>query len=255
MSGGVAKTTMTMNLGYLLSQREKQDGTKYRVLMVDMDAQASLTAFNGLNPFGLEKSIYNALTEQTVPIVYKIKHGYNIAPANLELSVAELELAPVIRREDRLKNCLTKVHSKYDVILIDCAPGSGLLSIMCMVAADYLMIPIQTEFKSVQATMNLLQRTYKILKEANPKLMVRGVMPTMSDNTTQCANALVSIQNSFEKLKGNSAFKENKVYDPIPRRTAVANASAARQPLAIFDPKSPVLDPMNAIVDHMLEVL
>lgn len=252
-SGGVAKTTMTMNLGHLIGERHREGKQRYRVLVVDMDPQASLTAFSGLDPYALEASIYNALIDKSAPKILKYLDSYDIIPANLKLSLADMQLSTAVRREDRLKRVLSKVQSDYDVILIDCPPGLSLLSVMSMVAANHLIIPIQTEFKSVQATINLLKTTYEIVQDGNPELIVAGVIPTMYDGRlTQAKQALKSINATFERLKQNKTFKEAVVFDPIPRRTAIADAVANKQPLAVFDPKHPALEPMNSIVDHIL---
>lgn len=254
-SGGVGKTTMTMNLGHLVSQRTKDDGSPYRVLLLDMDPQASLTAFHGIDPYSLEETTYTALVNKKTPTVIS-KHGYDIAPTNLTLSMADMELMSAIRREDRLKDCLKKLQDEYDLMLIDCPPGLTLVSLMSLMAASYLLIPIQTEFKSVQATVNLLQTTAQIVQEGNPDLKVCGVMPTLhNERINQAKRALESIQATFEQLKGNSTFSETVVYDPIPRRTDVANASAERLPLALYQANHEALKPMNLIVDNILELL
>lgn len=254
-SGGVGKTTMTMNLGHLASQRTKDDGSSYRVLLLDMDPQASLTAFHGIDPYTLEETTYTALVNKKTPAVVSI-NGYDIAPTNLTLSMADMELMSAIRREDRLKDCLKKLQDDYDLMLIDCPPGLTLVSLMSLMAASYLLIPIQTEFKSVQATVNLLQTTAQIVQEGNPELKVCGVMPTLhNERINQAKRALESIQATFEQLKGNSTFSDTVVYDPIPRRTDVANASAERVPLALYRANHEALKPMNLIVDHILELL
>ena len=254
-SGGVGKTTMTMNIGHLISQRTKSDETPYRVLLVDMDPQASLTAFNQIDPFSIEQTTYTAIVEKAAPKIHETEHGYDIAPTNLNLSLADMQLATAIKREERLKNCLAKIQKNYDFILIDCPPGLSLISIMSLVASSYLIIPIQTEFKSVQATVNLLKTTAEIIQEGNPKLKVAGVIPTLHDErVNQAKRALESIKLTFDQLKKNKTFKDTVVYDPIPRRTDVANAAAERVPLAVYASNHPVLKPMNAIVDHMLEL-
>lgn len=255
-SGGVGKTTMTMNLGHLISQRQKDDESLYRVLLIDMDPQGSLTSFNGFAPHELDETMYNALLSSQAPKVHT-QHGYDIAPANLQLSFADMQLLSEMRREERLKNCLRTMQSSYDVILIDCPPGLTLLSYMSLVASSYLLIPIQTEFKSAQATLNLLETTSRVLETGNPDLKVAGVMPTMYDKRINEANdALELIRATFTDLKQyeTGPFAGTMIYNPIPRRTDVAKASSKRLPLAIFSPKQDALRPMNEIVDHLLSL-
>ena len=145
-SGGVSKTTLTMNLGYHLAQSQQS------VLLVDMDPQASLTTFMGLEPSELGKTVYEAiLGEEPLPIHQNI-HGIDMAPANINLSGAELELVVADMRDIRLKEALEPVIAQYQFILIDCPPSLGILSYISLVAATHVLIPIQTEYKALKGT-------------------------------------------------------------------------------------------------------
>lgn len=247
MSGGVGKSTLTMNLAHHLQAAGK------RVLMVDMDPQASLTTFLGLNPFEMESTIYHGLVTQHSPAIINDVLGCSLIPANIYLSHAELELAAVLRREYRLEQVISGVSSQYDLILIDCPPSLGLLSINCLVAANYLVIPIQTEYKSVEATINLLQTTYEIAQQINQELQVIGAVPTMYDErTSQSRRALQTITEVFEQLKGTSAsFKDTIVFPPVPRRTDFANATSEHLPLAAYAPKHPAIETLATIAETL----
>lgn len=240
MSGGVGKSTLCMNLGYHLSQ-----DLNSRVLLVDMDPQASLSTFVGLSPFELENTVYQSLLQRKeLPILSNII-GCSLVPANIYLAQAELQLASELRREYRLKEALDQVEDNYDVILIDCPPSLGLLSVNCLVAANHLVIPIQTEYKSVEATINLLQTTYEIAQQVNPELKVAGAVPTMYDErTSQSRRALQTIEEVFESLRSNASFAETIVFPPIPRRTDFANATSEHLPLAQFSHKHPAIQPL-----------
>jgi chromosome partitioning protein len=243
MSGGVGKSTLTMNFGYHLAE----DLGK-RVLLVDMDPQASLTTFLGLVPFEIEKTVYDSLVHrEPLPLLTAPDVAY-VVPSNIYLSQAELQLSSELRREYRLADAISKVSDDYDVILIDCPPSLGLLSVNCLVAAHSLLIPIQTEYKSVEATVNLLQTTYEIAQEVNPGLKVAGTIPTMYDErTSQARRALQTIEEVFSSLRSNPSFRDTVIFPSIPRRTDFANAAAEHLPLAKYSPRHPALEPLEAI--------
>jgi chromosome partitioning protein len=250
MSGGVGKSTLTMNLGYHLASDEAQ-----RVLLIDMDPQASLTTFLGLSPFELDKSVYHSIIKrEPMPIISDILRC-DVVPANIYLAQAELELSSELRREYRLADAISKINGEYDIVLIDCPPSLGLLSVNCLVAADYLLIPIQTEYKSVEATINLLQTTYEIAQEVNPTLKVIGAVPTMFDErTSQAKRALQTIEEVFEEIKSNPSFKEAQVFPAIQRRTDFANAVAEHAPLALYAPKNKARKALEKIAQSLVRL-
>ena len=251
MSGGVGKSTLTMNLGYHLAQ----DLGK-RVLLLDMDPQASLSTFVGISPFELKKTIYQCLVNQEELPILKNLIGCDLVPSNIYLAKAELQLASELRREYRLQDALNKVINKYDIVLIDCPPSLGLISINCLVAAKYLVIPIQTEYKSVEATINLLQTTYEIAQQVNPELKVAGAVPTMYDErTSQSRRALQTIEEMFVSLRSNKSFADTIIFPAIPRRTDFANATSEHLPLAVYSPKHVAIEPIKKIADALSKLI
>jgi chromosome partitioning protein len=237
-SGGVGKTTLTMNLGYHLAQN------KHSVLLIDMDPQASLTTFMGLDPVELNQTIYESVVgEESLPIHYNI-HGIDFIPSNINLSAAELELVSTLMREMRLKNAISPVLEKYDFILIDCPPSLGILTVISLVASTHVLVPIQCQFKAFQGTDLLLNTVARLRKAANPKLRFAGFIPTMYDGRT--AQESRTYQAICEQLSPLAT-----VFEPIPRSIVFPDASEARLPLAIAKAKHPAVKILKKIAKSL----
>jgi chromosome partitioning protein len=220
-AGGVAKTTMTMNLGYHLAKRN------HRVLLVDLDPQASLTDFMGLEPYDLERTIAESLLDEDIDLaIHSNLHGMDLAPCNLDLSAAEFQLATAMAREMRLKYVLDKHLSNYDFILIDCPPNLGVLSLIALSAATHALVPIQTQYKTYRAISYLLETIRKVKGHINPGLKIAGFIPTLHAKTSQNILILEGLKEQLAKVAPLSL--------PIPRATAFADASMSHQPLAVF---------------------
>ena len=237
-SGGVGKTTLTMNLGYHLGQN------KHRVLLVDIDPQASLTAFMGIDSEELEQTIYESVVgDEPIPVLQQI-HGLDLVPANINLSAAELELVSSLMREIRLKNALSSIVDNYDFILIDCPPSLGILTVLSLVTATHVLVPIQTQFKSFQGTDLLLNTVARLRKAANRNLKIAGFIPTMFDGrTAQETRTYNAIKDQLSSLAT--------VYQPIPRSIVFPDASEKRIPLALHQPKHPAVTVMKKIVKKL----
>ncbi len=237
-SGGVGKTTLTMNLGYHLACQ------KNRVLLIDMDPQASLTTFMGIDPVALTKTVYEAVVgEEPLPIHRQI-HQLDLVPSNINLSAAELELVSTLMREMRLKNALAQVSENYDFILLDCPPSLGILTVISLVAATHVLVPIQTQFKAFQGTDLLLNTVAKLRKAANRRLAIAGFIPTMYDSRT--AQESRTYQAIIEQLAPVAT-----VFDPIPRSIVFPDASEARLPLALSKPKHPTVKILKKIAKEL----
>ncbi len=180
--GGVGKTTTTINLGAALAEFGR------RVLLVDFDPQGSLSVGLGINPHTLDRSVYDLLLSRTVTIDDVIDAsdlpGLDILPSNIDLSAAEVQLVSEVAREQTLMRVLDRVRDRYDVILIDCAPSLGLLTVNALTAADKVIMPLECEFFALRGIALLTDTIGKVQDRLNPKLEVLGILGTMYDPRT-----------------------------------------------------------------------
>ena len=233
-AGGVAKTTLVHNVSYHLAQRQQ------RVLAIDMDPQASLTIFMDFLPEELTQTVYDTVVEQAPLPIHEDIDGVDLAPANINLSAAEGRLINEFSREDRLEAGIAPLAPEYDFILIDCPPSLGLLTILSLTAATQVLVPIQTQFKAFEGTNLLLGTVTKIRRKLNPDLKLAGFVPTMYDaRNTQDLRTLGAIQAELAPL--------GRIFPPIPRSTAFADAAEQRQPLAKYAPRHPAIAVLDAI--------
>jgi chromosome partitioning protein len=193
--GGVGKTTTTFNLGVALHRMGR------RVLLVDLDPQASLTASTGIAVAHLTTSIYQALLEDSIdpfPIIHTTVSGVDVLPSTIDLAAAEVELMSVTLRELVLKDVLAKLQTRYDHILIDCPPSLGLLTVNALAAAHQVIIPLQCEFLATRGLALLLRTLTKVQARLNRELKVAGILPTMFDaRTTHAREVLEELKTSF----------------------------------------------------------
>jgi chromosome partitioning protein len=180
--GGVGKTTSVINLGAALAE------TGRRVLLVDLDPQGALSVGLGINPMQLDRTVYTLLMEQDVSAddVMLKTHvpGMDLLPSNIDLSAAEVQLVNEVAREQALQRVLAPVVEDYDVVLIDCQPSLGLLTVNALTAADGVIIPLECEYFALRGVALLLQTIEKIRARLNPRLEVEGLLATMFDART-----------------------------------------------------------------------
>ena len=240
-AGGVGKTTITLNLGYQLSRR----GNK--VMLIDIDPQASLTLFMGVESHTLEKTLFDAIVNEEPLSIHTNIHGMDIAPTNINLSAAELQLVNMDFREIRLKDAIAPIKDSYDFILIDCPPSLGLLSYISLIAATHVLVPIETHYKAFEGTNLLLQTVARVKKKGNRSLQIAGFVPSRYAATnSQDQRTLKAIQEQFSAVSS--------VFAPVPRLTAFADASEKQVPLAVYEPKNTAVKILDQLAAKMEEL-
>lgn len=193
--GGVAKTTTVVSLGTAFAEQG------LRVLLVDLDAQSCLTFSMGLDPEDLRPSVHEVLIGRaaTADALVGAGEGIDVLPATIDLADTELTLMKSARREFVLRTALAQVADGYDVVLLDCSPSLGVLTINALAAADEVIIPLQCEMLSHRGVGQLLDTITDVRELLNPTLIVRGILPTMYDARTAHARAvLADVQARYE---------------------------------------------------------
>jgi len=224
--GGVGKTTSTINLGAALAELGR------RVLMVDFDPQGALSAGFGVNPHELDTTVYTVMMDRKTDVREAIRAtefpNMDLLPANIDLSAAEVQLVNEVAREQVLSSALKKVKDDYDVVLIDCQPSLGLLTVNALTAADGVIIPLICEFFALRAVALLVDSIEKVQDRLNPDLRIDGVLATMFDSRTlHSKEVLARIVDAFG----------DKVFDTVIKRTVkFPDATVSAEPILTYAP-------------------
>jgi chromosome partitioning protein len=232
--GGVAKTTTVHALGDALV------GLGRRVLMVDLDPQASLTWAAGIDTEALELSLHDVLLSRADVSDVLVKAGdLHVIPSSIDVAGAEMHLLTKTGREYVLRRALEPVLADYDLVLIDCPPSLGILTINGLTAASDVLVPLQCEALSQRGVGQLLETIDDVRSYTNPRLRVMGVVATMYDGRTKLAHQVVDevrVQYDLEVLD-----------PPIPKSVRVAEAPAAHRSVLGHAPRSKSAEAYRAL--------
>ena len=224
--GGVGKTTTAVNLSYYLAK------DKHSVLLVDFDPQGNATSGLGIDKndpaLGVTMTDVilgkNAMADCIKNTKYK---GFDLAPATPELANAEVEITSMAKKFVRLRDAIRSVADKYEYVIIDLPPSLSLLTVNGMIASDYLLLPVETEFYALEGVAQLLESMKLVMKQANPKLRLLGVVATMYDKRTSLSSQV------FEEIK--KYFKNLTFKTTIPRNVRLAEAPSHGVPVGAYD--------------------
>lgn len=203
--GGVGKTTCTINLGAALAMRGK------KVLLIDLDPQANLSTSLGIDAYNSGNTIYEVLRGDLEPHEALLhRNSYDILPASIDLSGAEIELSTAAGREFLLKEALGEFIQEYDYVLLDCAPSLGLLTLNALTMSDEVFIPLQSEFLAMQGMSKLLKTVDVVKKRLNNKLEISGIIGTRYDSRKRLNREVIGkIGEYFEDKLFDTIIRDN----------------------------------------------
>ena len=240
--GGVGKTTTTINLGAALAELGR------RVLLVDCDPQGSLSVGLGINPHMLDTSLYDLLmvrgTDPRTVVQSTKVLGLDLLPANIDLSAAEVQLVSEVAREHTLSRAIAPLKKEYDIILIDCAPSLGLLTVNALTSADGVIIPLECEFFALRGVAMLTDTISKVQERLNNKLQLIGILGTMYDPRT--------LHNREVLDRVREAFGDKVFITKIRRTVKFPETTVAGEPITTYASSSPAAQQYRDLAKEVL---
>jgi chromosome partitioning protein len=239
--GGVGKTTTSISLGAALAEYGR------RVLAIDFDPQGALSAGLAVNTHEAT-TIYDLLLNNKLDPSEAIQHtsveGLDVIPANIDLSAAEVHLVNEVAREQALARVLRRVTDDYDVVLIDCQPSLGILTVNALTAAHGVLIPLESEFFALRGVALLIETIEKVRERLNPALALDGILVTMFDSRTLHSREV------FERVV--EAFKDKVLETVISRTVKFPDASVAGTPITQFAPDHPAAEAYRRLARELV---
>ncbi|MBQ7291324.1 MAG: ParA family protein [Clostridia bacterium] len=240
--GGVGKTTSAINIASALGIMGK------KVLLIDSDPQGNTSSGVGVRKSQLSSTTYDVLIGRcsaSAAIQHTEFKNLDIMPSTMDLAGAEFELADIEKRETRLKSALEEVADKYDIIIIDCPPSLGMLTVNALVASDGAIIPMQCEYFSLEGLSQMMMTIKQVKRLYNPKLSLTGILVTMYNGRL---NLSLQVIEEIKKYYANKLFKTT-----ITRNVRLSEAPSFGQPIQYYDKHAKGAEAYNDVAKELLE--